>query len=144
MIACDPLAGADTDPILDPSHNQGGDGACVDPLVQGAVAACQIIDEICDRGEFDDEYACVPSSEGVQRLHAVAGIVRKALAVAGSCNRTRPSAKLPGWGTFIECCFEVSSNLGKASEEYANVIVVRITNKILIGHVWKQFNRQRT
>ena len=118
-----PTSGAPDDKLYDPAV-----AASASITNQGAITACKIIDDII--ANFDD-----PSCDGVrasptdidQALHSAAAIVKGAIASSSSSKRGRPSGKLKGHGKLIELCTDEASTLGKASEDFPKVEVLRVT-----------------
>ena len=85
-----------------------------------------MVDESCDF------LRTLPNALDDQELRQRAGVavMREIEATKKSPpKRTRPSGKLPGWGTLFEICTSEDSNLGKAAAEYSGVNVIRVTKK---------------
>ena len=100
-------------------------GKAAKTLVRGAMAACAIIDDVCQTAKEEDDSFDQAGNVTVSAMAA------KTADKKGKIERkTRPSGKLKGWRRLIEICTEEDSCLGLTSEEFDNVSVIRITKEI--------------
>ena len=96
-IACDPVSEETSDPLLDPSKKGGIIHSPKTIIIQGAAAACEIIDDLTSDSECTDPIMDQPH---LRRTSAM--VVKAAMSDPRGSNRTRPSSKLPGWGKLID------------------------------------------
>ena len=106
-------------------------------IAQGAEKldqSCAILPAKVQKGIYgvvvmaDETLEWLPAEKDFHRDFMVSNI-NAIKCLPARCGRTRPSGKLPGWGTLYEICTGPESHLGATAQEYPHTSVVRITQK---------------
>ena len=90
--------------------------------LQGAWAACAIIDDICDQmDEANNNDESIVNKEEHKEIvenlkRSCASFVAATPKPKEKAKKPRRNGRLPGWGTLIEICTDENSNMGKVAQ----------------------------